>query len=79
MRLFTKRKLIKDLDGFNNIHEAEEHIRSYHINLREKLEIISENKKLKELRNTTVDYSPKYQIKQVMSKIQVIISFFRYN
>ena len=65
MKAFSKRKLIIGLNDFDDINKAEEYIRSYHISLQEKLEIIDENTKLKELRHATADYSPKYQIKNV--------------
>ncbi len=65
MKAFNKRKLNRNLNDFNDLHEAEEHIRSYHISLQEKLQVLAESSKLKDLRNnTTTDYSPKNQIKR---------------
>ncbi len=68
MNAFNKRKLIRDLNKFDNLNEAEEHIRSYHISLQEKLQILAESSKLEDLRNNlTTDYSPKNQIKRRFS------------
>ena len=65
MKAFNKRKLIRSLNDFDDLNKAEEHIRSYHISLHEKLQVLAESSKLKDLRNNlTTDYSPKNQIKR---------------
>lgn len=65
MKIFTQKRLIKDLFDFEDINLAEEHIRAFPISIKEKLLILETNQKLKELREANTDNSPKYEIKKV--------------
>ena len=65
MLLFTRRKLIKELNEYKDIVEAEKYVRAYPISLKEKIQIIKENEKLVELRNAAPNYSPHHLISKV--------------
>lgn len=64
MKCFSRKKLIKGLKKYTDINEAEEYVRSYPISLIDKIQILNENEKLNELRESKANYSP-FQIKKV--------------
>lgn len=64
MKSFSRKKLIKGLKKYTDINEAEEYVRSYPIALSDKIQILNENEKLNELRESKTNYSP-FQIKKV--------------
>ena len=79
MKNFTHKKLIKDLESFEDIDIAEEHVRAFPISIREKLHILETNRKLLTLRKAKTDYSPKYEIKKVKIYHKIPFSRKRFN